>query len=114
MLQEYWSLLYDATHSHDALARDVSLLRAWGVFRYALSGLKNCELCQTPVRLAIPIISERSDGESLRYTCLCTNCTFEELERAQRIVLQVGGVRVEYSSEGVLAPQKCARTHAGC
>ena len=71
----------DAASSRDPQSRDVRLLRAWGVFRYALSGPMNCELCHSPVRLAIPITSERFNGESVRYTCLCTNCTFEELER---------------------------------
>jgi hypothetical protein len=103
-LQEFWSLLYDAAHSRDALARNVSLLRAWGVFHYAVCGPTNCELCQTPVRLAIPITSERGNGESPRYACLCTNCTFQELERTQRIVLQVGPSHVEYSREGIPSP----------
>jgi hypothetical protein len=104
ILQEYWSLLYDAAHSQDTLARDVSLLRAWGVFRYAVCGLTTCEVCQTPVRLAIPITSERSEDEARSYNCLCTNCMFEELRRTQRIILQVGSARVEYSHEGVLTP----------
>lgn len=101
LLQEYWGLLYDAAHSQDALARDVSLLRAWGVSHYALCGLTKCELCQTPVRLAIPITSERRNGESVHYACLCTNCTFAEIDCSERIVLQVGGTCVEYSREGV-------------
>ncbi len=113
LLQEYWSLLYDAAHSQDTLARDVSLLRAWGVFRYAIWGPTNCELCLTEVRLAIPITSARANGETVRYTCLCTNCTFAEIERGQRIVLQVGSACVEYSKQGILAPQKCASAHAG-
>jgi hypothetical protein len=98
-LQEYWSMLYDAASAHDAQSRDVRLLRAWGVFRYTLSGAKNCEQCQTPVRLAIPIISDRLSGETRHYACLCTNCTFKELEAAHRIIMQVGSARVEYLHE---------------
>jgi hypothetical protein len=101
VLQEFWSLLYDAAHSPDALARDVSLLRAWGVFHFALHGPTECKLCRTPVRLAIPITSTRGSGESTCYACLCTNCAFAELERSQRIVLQVGRTRVEYTRDGV-------------
>ena len=112
LLQEFWSLLYDAAHSQDALARDISLLRAWGVFHFAVCGATNCELCQTPVRLAIPVTSERSNRESLRYACLCTNCTFQELECAQRIILQVGSARVEYSREGATPSLKLARSAA--
>lgn len=103
MLQEFWSLLYDAQHAHDTVSRNVSLLRAWGVVHYAICGSANCELCRTPVRLAIPVTSERLHGEAGRHACLCTNCTFKELESARRIVLQVGQARVEYSPERVLA-----------
>lgn len=99
VLQEYLGLLNDAADSSDPQARDVSLLRAWGVLRYILSGPMNCEHCQTQVRLAIPVISERFSGETLEYACLCTNCTFKELERSQRIIMQVGNVRVEYPHE---------------
>ncbi len=101
ILQEYWILLHGAAHSPDTRSRDVKLLRAWGVFHYALHGPMNCELCQVPVRLAIPVTSERRSGELLRYKCLCTHCTFEELERARRIIMQVGRARVEYSHESV-------------
>lgn len=113
LLQEFWSLLYDAAHSPDQLARDISLLRAWGVYHYALHGPTNCELCQTAARLAIPITSERLSGDAVRYTCLCTNCTFAEMELAQRIIMQVGSARVDYSQQGIVAQQKCARASAG-
>jgi hypothetical protein len=103
ILQEYWSLVYEAKHADDARSRKVKLLRAWAVVHYALNGPTNCEQCQAPVRLAIPVTCERMNGESLRYACLCTNCTFGELERAQRIIMQVGSARVEYSHEGILS-----------
>ncbi len=96
-------MLYDAAHADDTFGRDVSLLRAWGVFHYALCGSTDCELCHSPVRLAIPITSEHFNGESVYYTCLCTNCAFEELERARCIILQVGRARVEYFPESVLS-----------
>ena len=115
-LQEYWNLLYDGVSAHDAQSRDVRLLRAWGVFHYILSGPKNCEQCQTPVRLAIPITSERLSGETRHYTCLCTNCTFKELDAADRIVMQVGSARVEYPHENAAVPYECGaegRTPAG-
>jgi hypothetical protein len=64
----------------------------------------NCEHCQTPVRLAIPITSERLNGETLQYTCLCTNCMFKELEHARSITMQVGSARVEYTHEDALSP----------
>jgi len=102
-LQEYFSLLNDAASSQDPQSRDVRLLRAWGVFRYIVSGPVNCERCQTQVRLAIPIISERISGETLNYACLCTNCTFKELKEARRIVMQVGDARVEYPHEDILS-----------
>jgi hypothetical protein len=102
ILQEFWILLYEATLARDSRDRDVKLLRAWGVSRFAHRGPMNCEQCHIPVRLAIPVVSERFDGESLRYSCLCTNCTFEELERAERIIMQVGSTRVEYPHEGNL------------
>jgi hypothetical protein len=98
-LQEYWSLLHEAAYSNDAESRDVHLLRAWGVFRYILSGPMNCEQCEVPVRLAIPITSERIGGETRQFNCLCTNCTFKELELAERIIMQVGDARVEYPHE---------------
>ena len=101
ILQEYWLLLHGAAHSPDARSRDVKLLRAWGVFHFALHGPTECKLCRTPVRLAIPITSTRGSGESTCYACLCTNCAFAELERSQRIVLQVGRTRVEYTRDGV-------------
>src|SRR5208282_1660573 len=72
-LQEYLGLLHDAMFSSDAQSRDLRLLRAWGVLRYILSGPMQCEQCQTQVRLAIPIISERLGGQTLQYECLCTN-----------------------------------------
>jgi hypothetical protein len=112
VLQEFWSLLYDAAHSPDALARDVSLLRAWGVFHYALYGPTQCDLCRTPVRLAIPITSTRGSGESVCYSCLCTTCAFTELERTQRITLQVGSTRVEYAHDSVLTPMKASAAAA--
>jgi hypothetical protein len=113
LLQEFWSLLYDAVHSSDRLARDISLLRAWGVYRFGLRGPAHCELCQTSVRLAIPMASERYSGSAVRYSCLCTNCTFAEMELAQRVVMQVGSARVEYSRQGILTPEKCAGASAG-
>lgn len=103
VLQEYWNLLHDAASCSDSQTRDIRLLRAWGVFRYLVSGPMNCEHCQTPVRLAIPITSERFSGETLQHACLCTNCTFKELEKARCIVMQVGGVRVEYPHEKILS-----------
>ncbi len=99
VLQEYFSLINDASHAHEPHSRDMSLLRAWAVLRYILSGPMSCQQCQTKVRLAIPVISERFSGETLEYPCLCTNCTFKELERSRRIILKVGSVRVEYSPE---------------
>lgn len=99
VLQEYLGLLSDASYSADPQTRDIRLLRAWGVLRYILSGPMPCEHCRTDVRLAIPVISERFSGETLEYACLCTNCTFRELERAHRIIMQVGDVRVEYPHE---------------
>jgi hypothetical protein len=103
LLQEYLSLLHEAAFSCDTNSRDVSLLRAWGLYRYILSGPMNCEQCRAQVRLAIPITSERISGESLYYTCLCPNCTFKELGLARRIIMQVGGARVEYPHEGNLS-----------
>ena len=102
-LQEYWSLLHEAAYSNDAESRDVRLLRAWGVFHYILSGPMDCERCGTQVRLAIPIVSERVSGETLHFDCLCTNCTFKELEIAQRIIIQVGDAKVEYPHEESLS-----------
>jgi hypothetical protein len=99
VLQEYLGLLNDASESGDPQTRDIRLLRAWGVLRYILSGPMDCEQCQIQVRVAIPVISERFSGETLEYACLCTNCTFKELERAHRIIMQVGKVRVEYPHE---------------
>lgn len=103
VLQEYLSLLNDATCSQDPNARDIKLLRAWGVFRYILAGPVDCEQCQTPVRLAIPITSERLTGETLQYDCLCPTCTFKELRVSRRIVMQVGSARVEYPHEDSLS-----------
>jgi len=100
VLQEYLSLLHDAASSPDPRTRNVRLLRAWGVFRYLLSGPMSCEHCQTQVRLAIPITSERLSGETLQYACLCSNCMFKELEQARCITMQVGSARVEYPNEG--------------
>ena len=99
VLQEYLSLLNDAALTPNPQTRDIRLLRAWGVLRYILSGPMNCENCQTQVRLAIPVISERFSGELLEYACLCTNCTFKELKRSNRVIMQVGSVRVEYPHE---------------
>jgi hypothetical protein len=99
VLQEYLGLLSDAADTSDPQTRDIRLLRAWGVLRYILSGPMSCEHCQTQVRLAIPVISERFSGETLEYACLCTNCTFKELERSHRVIMQVGNVRVEYPHE---------------
>jgi hypothetical protein len=98
-LQEFLSLLHDAASSPDAKSRDIRLLRAWGVFRYILSGPMTCEHCQVQVRLAIPLTSERISGEVLHYDCLCTRCTFDELGLARRIIMQVGSARVEYCHE---------------
>jgi hypothetical protein len=103
VLQEYLSLLNDAASSCDPITRDSLLLRAWGVFRYILTGPMDCERCGVQVRLAIPITSERFSGETLHYACLCTNCTFKELELATRIVMQVGNARVEYPHERALS-----------
>ena len=103
-LQEYLNLLHDAASSSDPQTRDIRLLRAWGIFRYLISGPTDCEHCQTPVRLAIPMTSERFSGETLQYACLCTNCTFKELEVARCIVMQVGSARVEYPHEKALVP----------
>lgn len=103
VLQEYLSLLHDAASSPDPRTRDVKLLRAWGVFRYLLSGPMSCEHCQTQVRLAIPITSERLSGETLKYACLCSNCLFKELELARCITMQVGSARVEYPNEAIPA-----------
>lgn len=99
VFQEYLGLLNDAVFSPDSHVRDVKLLRAWGVLRYILSGPQNCEHCQAPVRLAVPVTSERLSGETMEYACLCTNCAFKELEQAHRIIMQVGKVRVEYPNE---------------
>ena len=100
IMQEFWLSLYDAMHAPDTRSRDINLLRAWGNFHYALCGPTNCEQCHAPVRLAIPLTSHRPDGQLRRHACLCTNCTFQELQRAERIVMQVGSARVEYLHEG--------------
>ncbi len=99
VLQEYLGLLHDATNSQDTQSRDIRLLRAWGVLRYIQAGPMSCERCQSPVRLAIPITSERISGETRQYACLCTNCAFKELGVSRRIIIQVGRARVEYPHE---------------
>jgi hypothetical protein len=103
VLQEYLSLLHEATYSPDAQSRDIRLLRAWGVLRYIHSGPMHCEHCMTEVRLAIPITSERFSGEVRQFSCLCTNCVFKELNVARRIIIQVGNARVEYPHEDLLS-----------
>jgi hypothetical protein len=98
-LQEYFSLIAEAELCSDTHSRDVRLLRAWGLLRYILSGPINCEHCEVPVQLAIPMTSERLTGETLQYDCLCTHCMFKELRVSKRIVMEVGGARVEYPHE---------------
>lgn len=100
-LQEYFSLIAEAEFCSDEQTRDVRLLRAWGLLRYILSGPSNCELCQIPVQLAIPMTSERLNGETVQFDCLCTHCMFNELRSAKRIVMAVGNARVEYPHEDV-------------
>lgn len=100
-LQEYLSLVNEATYSRDSQSRDIRLLRAWGVLRYMQAGPMSCEHCQAQVQLAIPITSERISGETRHYGCLCTNCAFKELSVARRIIIQVGGTRVEYPHEDI-------------
>jgi len=99
VLQEYFGLMNDAVTSGDTHTRDVRLLRAWGVYKSTLSGSTNCEQCEAPVRLAIPIESQRLDGETLHYSCLCTHCTFQELKMAHSITMQVGDASVQYPHE---------------
>jgi hypothetical protein len=100
-LQEYLSLLDSA--SRDPQNRDVWLLRAWGVMQYIQGGAGNCQLCQQAVRLAIPITVQRFTGETFEYSCLCPTCTFQELRQSKLIIMQVGGVRVEYPHEESLS-----------
>lgn len=101
LFQEYLTLLNDAATSVDTQTRDVRLLRAWAVLRYILSGPMTCEQCRTQVRLAVPVVIERLSGETLEHTCLCTNCTFQELERAHRVIMQAGKLRVEYTHKAL-------------
>lgn len=102
-LQEYLSLIAEAESCSDQHVRNVWLLRAWGLVRYVRSGPSNCEFCQASVQLAIPVTSERLNGETLRLDCLCSHCMFQELRIAKRIVMQVGNARVEYSHAELFA-----------
>jgi hypothetical protein len=65
---------------------------AWyAELRYQTCGGGKCSLCRTPVRHALKVRAERTDGSTRTYVCLCTRCLIAEEALSTRVLYLVAG-----------------------
>jgi hypothetical protein len=59
--------------------------------QYKTRGGGKCSQCRAPVRHALKIRAERTDGSTRTYVCLCTRCLVAEEALSTRVLYLVAG-----------------------
>jgi len=95
-LQEYLEALARSADAPDSRSRTLDLLRSYAEICFQVRGGSNCALCHAHVRHVLSVISERPNGETREFPCLCTRCFESERSVARHITLCLGNTSVEY------------------
>lgn len=65
---------------------------AWyAELQYKMRGGGKCSQCRAPVRHALKVRAERTDGSTRTYVCLCTRCLVAEEALSTRVLYRVAG-----------------------
>jgi|GEM_PF-3918703 len=93
-LEEY---LYALDRASSAALPDKkrTLLAAYAEFRYQVGGGTHCTCCRTPVRHAMTVEVQRTNGSVANFAALCTRCLEGEKANAKSVTLRVGPVEYE-------------------
>jgi hypothetical protein len=69
---------------------------AWyAELQYKTRGGGKCSQCRAPVRHALKVRAERTDGSTRTYVCLCTRCLVAEEALSTRVLYLVAGYWME-------------------
>ncbi len=94
LLREYLAL---PTPARVAFAGCEHELLSWyGELQYQMRGAGRCSSCRCSVRHALKIRSEREEGSTRTFLCLCTRCMVAEEADAERLLVLVDGHWLEY------------------
>jgi len=93
-LDEYLCAL-DRASSATLPEKKRTLLAAYAEFRYQVGGGTHCTMCHTPVRHAMTVEVQRTNGSVANFAALCTRCLEGEKANAKSVTLRVGPVEYE-------------------
>ena len=82
------------------ITREERILLSFAEVQFQIRGGSQCAVCHAAVRLVIPVHSNRMDGSTAEFACLCTRCLTAERAVANRVVLSGGKISIEYGSYG--------------
>lgn len=91
--REYSTLMKTALAAIPVCGLD--LLAWYGELQYKTRGPGKCSQCRAPVRHALKVRAERTDGSTRTYVCLCTRCLVAEESLSTRVLYRVAGRWVE-------------------
>ena len=99
IMQDYLAALAQILALPDSRHKSIEILRAYAELRYRLVGGGHCSVCRAHVRHVLPITTERFDGETKDYDCLCTRCFEGERSVSRKISVRAGTSSIEFCSD---------------
>jgi hypothetical protein len=99
ILQGYLSELARILELPDSRHKSIEILRAYAELRYRMVGGGHCAVCGTHVRHVLPITTERFDGETKEFGCMCTRCFEGERSVSRQISVRAGSSCIEFCSD---------------
>jgi hypothetical protein len=93
--QEYLEAILAAQQFQQSNVRTWTLLQCYAEFQFRLNGGGHCGMCKAAVRHVIPVTVCRDNGETDRYTCLCTRCYEGERAQSLKVIQEIGEARIE-------------------
>lgn len=96
-MQEYLSALAEESNENSS-TRHKKLLYSFAELQFKLTGGGKCSMCRAHVRHVVPVISEREDGTTQTFDCLCTRCLEAEKVGARVVTLNIGDAVIRYTS----------------
>lgn len=98
ILQEYLGTLAAICEKPESRRKTIELLRAYAELRFRLVGGSHCSICNTHVRHVLPISSERLDGSTKEFDCLCTRCFEGERSVSKAVYVRAGRSTIDFQT----------------
>ena len=98
VLQEFLEAV--AEPADRGITREERILLSFAEVQFQIRGGGKCSVCRAAVRLVIPVHSERTDGTTADFACLCTRCLTGERAVASSVTLSAGKIAIQYGSYG--------------